>query len=256
MDPGIYDIPADQYHAGPGISKSMLDLIAKSPAYLKNGYREATPAMELGTAAHCAILEPDHFQSLYCMAPDCRRGTKEWKAAEDAAEGRIMLKPDDWGLVHKMQEAVYQHPAARELLQSGKSEQSLYWIDEDTSLLCRARPDYLRDDRVIVDLKTTSDASPEGFSESCARYRYHCQNAFYSDGCANLLGNAEAFIFIAVESTPPFGVAVYELTQMAVSRGRELYHGNLRLYVECESTNTWTRYSPYVEPLELPAHAY
>ncbi|EPP4478862.1 PD-(D/E)XK nuclease-like domain-containing protein, partial [Salmonella enterica subsp. enterica serovar Montevideo] len=36
MKPGIYfDIPNDAYHAGDGVSKSQLDMVAKNPALLK-----------------------------------------------------------------------------------------------------------------------------------------------------------------------------------------------------------------------------
>ena len=73
--PGIYyDLSNDQYHSGPGVSKSQLDDIAISPAtYI---WRKSAPvdteklqALDMGTALHCLLLEPDEFDSRFIKAP-------------------------------------------------------------------------------------------------------------------------------------------------------------------------------------------
>ena len=46
---------------------------------------------------------------------------------------------------------------------------------------------------VLSDLKSVQDASPEGFAQGIANYRWHRQAAFYLDGC-----EMERFNFIAV----------------------------------------------------------
>lgn len=73
-EPGIYnDISNADYHGGPGISKSGLDLIAKSPAHLHwaqtaaNDNRAPTAAQRIGTAAHALILEPEVFAREYVL---------------------------------------------------------------------------------------------------------------------------------------------------------------------------------------------
>lgn len=63
MKPGIYfDISNEDYHAGDGVSKSQLDMVAKNPALLK--WVQAAPedeekksALDMGTALHCLLLE-------------------------------------------------------------------------------------------------------------------------------------------------------------------------------------------------------
>jgi len=72
MEPGIYrSLSNAAYHGGPGVSKSLLDLIAKSPAHLRAAQltppdeRKPTPAQALGTAAHTAILEPGEMPERY-----------------------------------------------------------------------------------------------------------------------------------------------------------------------------------------------
>lgn len=74
MKPGIYfDISNEDYHAGDGVSKSQLDMVAKNPALLK--WVQAAPedeekksALDMGTALHCLLLEPWRVrQTLHCF---------------------------------------------------------------------------------------------------------------------------------------------------------------------------------------------
>lgn len=61
MKPGIYfDISNEDYHAGDGVSKSQLDMVALSPALLQ--WQKSAPvdteklkALDMGTALHCCF---------------------------------------------------------------------------------------------------------------------------------------------------------------------------------------------------------
>src|ERR1041384_1677986 len=75
--PGIrHDIDIEAYHAMPGISKSGLDAIERSPAPYFAPFldpqrppsRERAGQFE-GTLAHCAILEPHAFGRRYVVIP-------------------------------------------------------------------------------------------------------------------------------------------------------------------------------------------
>ena len=71
--PGIYfDIPAEEYHAAPGLSHSGMKDLMVSPLrywYLHiNPNRpqdKQTPEMKFGTALHCSVLEPEQFRKRY-----------------------------------------------------------------------------------------------------------------------------------------------------------------------------------------------
>ena len=73
IQPGIYaDIPNDAYHAGPGISKTGLDLFHRSPFHLhaiKSGMfpKPETKSQYIGRAFHAVVLEPDVFAREYCL---------------------------------------------------------------------------------------------------------------------------------------------------------------------------------------------
>jgi exodeoxyribonuclease VIII len=102
------------------------------------------------------------------------------------------------------------------------------------------------------------DASPDGFGKSAWNYRYYVQAPFYLDG---ILESAESmafdsFLFIAVEKSPPYNVAVYEAGLDVMQRGREAYLKDLDTYMNCIKSGQWPGYSLKAEPLRLPSYAY
>ena len=143
------------------------------------------------------------------------------------------------------------------LLQGGKPEVSVFWQDEDTGEECRCRPDYWNDGyNIIVDLKTTQDASPTGFAKSIANYRYHVQAAFYMQGVYAATGKyPERFVFIAIEKEAPFAVGVYEIDADALALGRELYQRDLRTLQQAKQSQQWHAY-PKPQILSLPKWAF
>lgn len=85
---GIYhDLSNEDYHSGPAISKSQLDDIAISPAvyqWKKHAPidEEKTQALDMGTALHCILLEPDEFEKRFIVAPEFNRRTTAGKEDE------------------------------------------------------------------------------------------------------------------------------------------------------------------------------
>jgi exodeoxyribonuclease VIII len=117
---------------------------------------------------------------------------------------------------------------------------------------CKARPDWLTPDNIIVDLKTTEDASPRGFAQSVRKYRYDVQAAFYSDGLEAATGKeCEGFFFIAVEKSPPFLCAVYFLGADDLLEAKQKYQKNLLTYRLCKESGIWSGYSEIVTKLEI-----
>lgn len=178
---------------------------------------------------------------------------------------RIVLSPDEWDQLHRMRDAVMAHPAASALLTGapGWPELSVYWDDPDTGELCRCRPDFWRADGIIVDVKTTDDASPEGFAKSIANWRYHVQHPYYLDGINHALAqmgkptcehpaSAKAFVFLAVEKKAPYAVAVYMLDAASGQAGREEYRSDLDTYAHCVASGAWPGYGDKVQQIALP----
>ena len=236
----------NDYHAGPGISKSDLNRLLQSPAHWRQGIVKETPDKRLGTAAHCCVLEPESWEVRYRCIDKRNKKTPD--------DGKIALPPQAWETCLAIREAVWNHPTCQTLFMEGQAERSVYWIDPATLLLCKARPDWSRPG-MLVDLKTTTDASPAGFARAIRKYRYHLQAAFYLDGWEAAGGDpVEEFIFIAVEKTPPITkdtVGLYRLSEATLMTGRQLYDDALHQFNDCLTRQTWPGYSEAVVTLDV-----
>lgn len=264
LAPGVYPaMPFDEYFSYENISKHQLDSLARSPAHYRAALehpRKRTPAMAFGAAFHAAVLEPDEFVRRWANALDLDKRTKAGKQAHEAAAaaGCTLLKPEEWEAIQAMRYAIRYHPFASILLNpdDGEAEISIAWVDDETGVACRARPDFLNHaHNLVVDLKTAQDASMGVFARACANYTYHLQAAFYLDGMAAVKQPHDKFIFVGVEPEPPYAVACYELAAEDVRIGRVRYRQALRTYQECLASNTWPSYPPEVRMLELPAYS-
>jgi exodeoxyribonuclease VIII len=249
-----------EYHQHPAVSRSKLVNMMRSPMHCKfemdRKLDEPTPSMVIGSAVHTAILEPEMFDSVYVECNADGR-TNEGKAIKKAyaAAGKTIFKPGDMDDIRGMTEAVRSHKTASELLTNGDAEISMFWTDIDTGQSCRARPDYMRNDRMLVDVKSCQSAHPDEFQRHAHNMNYHVQAAFYLDGCLSLGLNFDQFVFIAVESSAPYAVAVYVADAAFLQRGRELYQQALNKFVACQSSNVWPSYSDVPMYLSLPRWA-
>jgi hypothetical protein len=253
----LYGLPFSAYRARPEVNKSLLDLVAVAPAkaraYLDGASQEPTPAMQLGHAVHAAVLEP----ATVVYRPKFDRRTKEGKeqakAFDEAFNDSILAVIDDSlrDDVDGITLSVFSHPRAKALLDKGHPEVTA--ISELDGVPVKCRVDWMRDNGLLVDLKTTQDASPEGFARSVAKYRYHVQCALYTDACRAAGVDVRSFVFVAVETKPPYLVACYMLDPLDIERGRTQYRRDLATYRECVASGKWQGYSDDIQVLEMPA---
>lgn len=281
--PGI-DI--DAYHSGPGVSNTILSAMAECPRYCyamhidpQRPPRQPREWMLTGPLAHCAVLEPNAMESRYVVAPDDapRRPTKAqlnakkpspdsvmamdwWERFNAAAEGREIVSAEQYRATQRQLAAVLAVPELVALLSAGEAEQSAYWTDKTTGLLCRCRPDWVHPDDdnsvTLLDLKTAADVSPDGFAKSLARMGYHRQAAFYSNGYAKASGKqVNNFIFGAVSKDYPFIAQAYILSHEDMQQGAEEVAELLSLYKHCRESNSWPAYGDGYVQVTMPAWA-
>ncbi|EAV0618994.1 exodeoxyribonuclease VIII [Salmonella enterica] len=266
IQPGIYyDIPNEAYHAGPGVSKSQLDDIADTPAiYLwrKNAPvdTEKTKTLDTGTAFHCRILEPEEFSKRFIIAPEFNRRTSAGKEEEKtfleecARTGRTVLTAEEGRKIELMYQSVMALPLGQWLVESaGYAESSVYWEDPETGILCRCRPDKIIPEfHWIMDVKTTADI--QRFRTAYYDYRYHVQDAFYSDGYRAQFGEIPTFVFLVASTTAECGrypVEIFMMGEDAKLAGQREYRRNLQTLAECLSNDEW----PAIKTLSLPRWA-
>lgn len=254
MKPGIYhDISNEDYHAGDGVSKSQLDMVALSPALLQ--WQKSAPvdteklkALDMGTALHCLLLEPDEFDKRFIVAPQFNRRTTAGKEDESAflrdveGMGMTVMDAEQGRKLNLMRDSALAHPAARWMLEAeGYCEASHYWVDPVTGELCRIRPDKrLTNHPVLLDVKKVADM--DRFARHIEEFRYHVQDAMYREGAQHTTGEAHGFIFLAVSETIDCGrypVRVFELEQQDVDTGRSLFRRDLNTYHQCRVSDDW-----------------
>ncbi|EHY2713239.1 exodeoxyribonuclease VIII [Escherichia coli] len=266
IEPGIYyGISNENYHAGPGVSKSQLDDIADTPAlYLwrKNAPVDTTKTktLDLGTAFHCRVLEPEEFSNRFIVAPEFNRrttaGKEEEKAflMECASTGKTVITAEEGRKIELMYQSVMALPLGQWLVESaGHAESSIYWEDPETGILCRCRPDKIIPEfHWIMDVKTTADI--QRFKTAYYDYRYHVQDAFYSDGYEAQFGVQPTFVFLVASTTVECGrypVEIFMMGEEAKLAGQQEYHRNLRTLADCLNTDEW----PAIKTLSLPRWA-
>jgi PDDEXK-like domain of unknown function (DUF3799) len=252
---GVYaGISNAEYHANPALgSTSLKTLATKTPAHYQHDltHPKFSDAFTLGTAAHSLILEDD-TSGIAVIAAD-NWLTKDAKAAKAAAlaAGKQPLLIKEAAQVSAMQDAVMDHPVARDLFTGHKAEQSVFWDEDGLTLKCR--PDAWQPG-LLIDLKTTRDANPNEFGKTAHEFGYHQSAAHYIDGVKAATGEELPFHFVLVEKTAPYLVSVVELDIEAVNIGRQLNDRAKRIYRECVESGTWPGY-PTTDLISLPMWA-
>lgn len=277
---GRFDgMPATQYHAIEAVGSGGVKKLLQSPAHFvveRRKPKAPTDEMLFGSAVHYGVLEPNLFDQHVGRVPaDApKRPTKtqlnakkpspetlaqiDWWEEFERGDGarEIVLDADAYERCCRTVDAILAHPGARTLLTGGIPEVSLFWNDAKYEVPCKARIDFLRDDGGMVDIKTTTDASPEGFGRTIASFLYHVQGSHYWSGGEHVLGaSPKFFAFIAAEKEEPFGVSAQVLQVDALRIGMAKCDRALRRYAEAAASGRWGAYSDLIEPAILPAWA-
>jgi exodeoxyribonuclease VIII len=245
------------YAAAPGLRASFLAALDRGcPAVAE--YERTHPAdskaMRLGRALHSMILEPETFAEVYTIGgspvnprtnapygPETK-AYLEW----EAAQVRPIITTEEHRLVLGMAESVAAHPVARTIRDGPRQcELSLFW--EQEGIPCKARLDCLQmgERARIWDIKTCRDAGYRGFERAMADYRYHMAAAWYAQGLQVALAPAVCqvqFLWLAVENTPPYALAVYEACLDLLQVGYDKCAAAVELYKTCSKEKHWPAY--------------
>lgn len=268
MLPGFHKITSATYHLDPCIQPSLSSSIAQillrqsarkawfsHPRLNKNFREEHDDKFDLGTAAHAALLEgslgvevidPALYPSKTGSVPDGWTNNAI-RAARDAARlaGKTPILKRHYDDVENMVGAALSFIADSEIAEyweGGESELTGVW--QEDGLWMRCRFDHITKDRrtVIVDYKSTTDASPDGFGRQIIRMGYHIQESFYRRGAAALGCQAPHFIFLAQSCELPYECSLHgcdpalqEIADAEVERAVDLWR-------QCMTRKSWPSY--------------
>lgn len=251
IKPGIYDMGINEYHNSPGISRSGILEIRKSPLHYWDVYinpdkepKSSSKAMDLGSMVHTLVLEPLLFDQQFVVGQkfgNSKAGKLKKAEFEEANIGKTVVSQEELDKAKKITEAVFSHEKAGRILDGAIFEKSIYWMDEDTQLLCKARPDIWNQSiGIICDLKTTSDAAHSEFSRNVINRGYHIQAAMIIDGIYQTINTKiDDYRFIAAPTERPYKPYLYYLPEEMIERGRQEYKDALHLAKICLEKGRW-----------------
>lgn len=261
--PELLHIPFSEYLSIEAVSASQLKKLDQSPAHLKwelDHDDAPTKAMDLGTAIHCAVLEPKRYAKEYAVGPECdlrlKAGKIAWAAFQEERPGKTLLRAHEGEVVWEIMGSIGRSSAAQTLLRNdGPTEVSVIWDDAETGKRCKCRPDkhyQASAGPVLVDLKSVQTANPNKLRYHAVANGWHLQDAHYREA----FGPDARMVFICFEKTAPYACCALEFTPTAREVNQSERLRLLHLLDRCKETGEWPDYSDRIYAFDLPASFY
>lgn len=251
--PGIYDnLPIEDYHADPRvISSTGLKQAKKSSRdfiYWLSEPNTRKSHFDFGNAFELMLIDKItgsmESQDKVVVFDESKRpkpdqnfnqlDNKKWKSdflTENQGKYIINRSGDEsMDTINAMIDSVMARDLTRNLLQGVHYQKSFFWIDEDTGALCKTRPDVsMVNKRVIVNIKTTSDASPDAFSRDVRKFDYPLQACMEMEGAvkSGYVDKIDVYYWLAVQKTAPYHCELYEFRQEDIS----FIYGQMHYYL-------------------------
>lgn len=222
--------------------------------------------MDFGTLVHDIIMFPENIKN-YVFELDLPKRSKEEKEIHAKFEEKNMGKmiigkgatkddPPEIAL-KKILENIDKNKFVKQFINSQycKFEHSVFWIDQATGLQCKCRPDILvkfGDAIFIFDIKTCRDASYNSFRYDLKTHKYNVQASYYSEGVRQVTGAKKIiFGFIAIETTAPYDIAVYDLDEATIQASNPRWQQGLERYKNYIETGIEQGYEQILKTISL-----
>ena len=271
--PGIYfGLSNKQYHSDGALSASgakvlyksvPLDFWYKSAAFNPNHISTQTKAMEESDMFHMLLLEPERFYANY-------------QVNDNSDPYKKLVRESLYEDIKYAVSLVRKLPKTNALLSDGVPEVSIFFPDEETGLMMRCRPDYLKHN-ACIDYKAHIDVSSEDIRWHIKRYFYDLQAGLYiqgiktirrmlKEGTATVYGECDDawlerflstdemhFVFTFQRKTPPYIIRTVEVGNDVIELGKQKVDAAIQKYIECLEqcgTDVWPAGTDQIELLE------
>ena len=253
-----------EYHGSGELSRSTAwSLLQTCPAkvrYDMNHPKPSSPALIIGSGFHTATLEPEKLDDEFAVKPSEIDGqgprTKHYKEAfelmQKSEPNKQWLAPADYDLILEMAGSALDNPVLRHYMADIDKVVEGTGYFEMEGAKCKVRPDlYIPGAGVVIDLKSTQDASNSGFTKSVRQFGYLFQACWYMHALRLLGEKPKQFVFIAVEKTAPYATAAYTIKESDINKQFSNMERACQLWAACQSSGIWPGYSDMVETLDL-----
>ena len=175
------------------LSNSDISILLKNPRLLGEDKPKST-AMVIGGYFHTAILEPNKLES-FKIIKSSTRNTKQYK---EMSGGEICLLQHEVDKIELMREAIMDNKICADLIMGTNGKMNDFEVPGVTEIhgnMWKGKADVINhDEKLIIDLKTTSDI--DRFRWSASKFNYDSQAYIYS----NLFGYEMLFMVIDKET--------------------------------------------------------
>ena len=257
-------IDNNAYHGSGELSRSTAwSLMNTCPAKVRhdmNNPKPSSPALVIGSGFHTATLEPEKLDDEFAVKPNEIDGqgprTKHYKESfelmQKSEPDKQWLAPADYDLILEMAGSALENPVLRHYMADIDKVVEGTGYFEMEGAKCKVRPDlYIPGAGVVIDLKSTQDASNRGFTKSVRQFGYLFQACWYMHALRLLGEKPKQFVFIAVEKTAPYATAAYTIKESDVNKQFSNMERACQLWASCQSSGIWPGYSNMVETLDL-----
>lgn len=267
--PGIVEnMPFEEYASKDALNASTIARFNESPkagaAYLQEQQSPPTPAMQLGSALHCRVLEPDRFKELAIETDVGPAAEVAYRDAQKANPGKIILRKG-WGdQIEAMAREVYAHPRAAAILnEPGPRELTIFWRervkvrDEVVEVPCKARLDLFSPSmQAVIDFKKIRNGGGiyEAFQRAIVNYGYHLQAAWYARGAqrVGLCAERPDYAWVCVEEKAPHEIDLYQACDGMMIQGWGECRRGLYKYLRYRMFGEAPGRAVDVRPIALP----
>lgn len=245
------------YRNAEGLANSDALMIADNPSdfvWSRKAPRDNSKAntMDIGTALHCYLLEPEKYKDLIFISSVKGRTTKKFNEEQLENKDKIVLTQEEADHIELMGKSVFAHPSANGLLNLvGDCESSVFAVDESTgvSLKCRPDKDAVESSGIIIDVKTTMSLddwrSDKEWINPLYKFNYGHQASFYTDVLEQHYNTTiDNFVFLVVQKSIKLGR--YPVGVFQISRGElvELgfwaqHRANIEEFKRCTDQDDW-----------------
>lgn len=263
------DYYADNLGGVPRLSQSIAHkLLSESPYHawashprLGGEQKEPTEAMQLGTLLH-SMVAGDTTRIAVVNADDWRTKAAQQQRAEAVEIGLTPVLRHKQGELDRAACKILERAVAFGFdLRSMAAEPSILW-DEATlaghRVACKGRLDYWDGAALVIDLKTTGDASLESCIRSITDRGYDLQAAAYIKAVESerpsLVGRVR-FVNLFVETSAPYLMTPVEMDESFLTIGRAKWQRAVELWHRCLTTDHWPGYVESVVKVAAPSWA-
>jgi len=261
LEIGIYDdLSIEDYHENKAILSSTGIKEAKKSsrhlAYYLTKEQERKSHFDFGNAFEVALLDAiagtNDIDSMIGVRqtekwsedalkekPELKsvKASKAYKDAKDAFEKENDAKyliddvgVESWEVIQEMIASCKADKTITAILEKTDYQKSFVWQDPDTGLLCKTRPDLaVNRQKVIVDIKTDLDASPQAFFRKAANLDYPMQATMQIEGVeqSGYIDKVDDYYWLVVEKVAPYNAQLYRFQE----KDREMIYDAFKYYI-------------------------